>query len=335
MSNRKKNTLEIVARILILAVIIIAMAIIRPESFWTVTNLSQVVFQQAPFTMLMAFGMSLAIITKGIDVSMASVMVLSNYVSASFFLSGHYLLGTLVAFGIGIGFGLCNGLLISRIHVQPYIATFSVDFIALGLAYVVCNGNYIYGFPDSFRQLTNGELIPGLPNVALITIVVFILLFVVTRKTTFGRGLYAIGHNKDAAQLSGIKTDRIIFTLYAINGMLAALTGILYLSRLNAADPSIKGNLTMDSIAAALIGGIPFCGGKGTVVNTVIGALIIMFIRNGMNIMNISTNWQQTVVGAIILFSIFYDVFVQKIAKNMDKRKEEKAEELLEEKKAS
>lgn len=323
MLSKRQSALEILARLLILAFIVIAMAIINPTSFWSKANISQVVFQQAPFTILMAFGMSLAIITKGIDLSMASVMVLSSYLSASFFISGNYLLGVLVAFGVGIGFGLCNGFLISRIKVQPYIATFSIDFIALGLAYVICNGKYIYGFPDSFRTLTNGSLIPGLPNVALITIVVFFCLYVVTRRTTFGRQIYAVGHNKEAAKLSGIKTNRVIFTVFAINGMLAALTGILYLSRLNAADPSIKGSLTMDSIAAALIGGIPFSGGKGTVVNTVIGALIIMFIRNGMNIMNISTNWQQTVVGAIILFSIFYDLLIQKIGGKISKRGKE------------
>ncbi|MGM9640213.1 MAG: ABC transporter permease [Faecousia sp.] len=307
MSLKKQNRIDLLSRLLILVVVMAALAIIRPDAFLSVDNISQVVFQQAPFTILMAFGMSLAIISNGIDISMASTMVLSSYLSATFFQSGNYLVGLLVALGVGAGFGLCNGILISKVKIEPFIATFSVDFVALGLAYVVCDGKYVYGFPDGFRALTNGALIPGVPNVALITLVIFAVLFFVTKCTTYGRGLYSLGHNRKAARLSGIRSDGIIISVYVINGILAATTGILYLARLNAADPTIKGTLTIDSIAAALIGGIAFGGGKGSVVNTVIGALVIMFIRNGMNIMGVSTNWQQAVVGFVILFSIFYE----------------------------
>ncbi len=321
MSTRKQNLIDLLSRVAILLVVVAVLASMRTESFWTVENISQVVFQQAPYTILMAFGMSLAIISNGIDISMASVMVLSSYLSATFFKQGNYILGTLVAAGVGVGFGLFNGFLISKVKIEPYIATFSVDFITLGLAYVICNGSYIYSFPDEFRQLTNGALLFGIPNIALITLVIFIILFVLTRKTIYGRSLYMIGYNKVAARLSGIKVGNILLSVYVINGLLAAFTGVLYLSRLNAADPSIKGSLTMDSIAAALIGGIPFGGGKGTVLNTIIGALIIIFIRNGMNIMNISTNWQSAVVGFVILFSILYEVALKSLMNVAAKRK--------------
>lgn len=317
MSFKKQNSASLISHILILLAVIAVMAFLRPESFWTVNNLSTVILQQAPYTILMAFGMSLAILAKGIDISMASVMVLSCYLSAPFFKEGNWLLGVLIAFGVGIGFGICNGLLISKIRIEPFIATFSVDFVALGIAYVVCNGKYIYGFSNSFRWITNGELIPGIPNVALITIVVFLLLLFLTRYTIYGRELYSVGYNAVAAQHSGIRVDRMIISVYAINGSLAALTGILFLGRLNAADPSIRGTLTMDSIASALVGGIAFGGGKGSVVNTVIGALIIMFIRNGMNILGISTNWQQSVVGLIILLSTFYNLGIENVIKKI------------------
>lgn len=313
MPTKKQNLIDLLSRVAILIVVVAGLAILKTESFWTADNINQVVFQQAPYTILMAFGMSLAIISKGIDISMASVMVLSSYLSARFFQQENYLMGILVAAGVGIGFGMSNGLLISKVRIEPYIATFSIDFIALGLAYVICNGNYIYGFPDGFRSLTNGSLLFGIPNIALITFVVFIFLYILTKKTTYGRGLYSIGYNKEAARLSGIKVNRIILSIYIFNGLLAALTGVLYLSRLNAADPSIKGSLTMDSIASALIGGIPFGGGRGSVVNTIVGALIIIFIRNGMNIMNISTNWQSAVIGMVILFSILYEIFLKKL----------------------
>lgn len=321
MSLNKQNAIDLISRLLILVAVVAIMALLRADAFWSVDNLSAVILQQAPYTMLMAFGMSLAILANGIDISMASVMVLSCYLSAPYFQQGNWVTGCIIAFGIGIGFGVCSGLLISKIRIEPFIATFSVDFVALGIAYVACNGKYIYGFSDSFRWIANGELIPHVPNVALITILVFGILLFLTRHTTYGRGLYSIGFNAVAARHSGMQADRIVISVYAINGALAALTGILFLGRLNAADPSIKGTLTMDSIASALIGGIAFGGGKGSVINTVIGALIIMFIRNGMNIMGISINWQQAVVGFIILFSVFYNLAVQNLIKRVTAEK--------------
>lgn len=307
MSLNAKNRVDLLSRFLILIVVMVIMSILQPDAFLNWQNISQVIFQQTPFTLLMAFGMSLAIISNGIDISMASNMVLSSYLSGTFFRDGNYMMGILVAVGVGVAFGLLNGILIAKIKIEPFIATFSVDFVALGLAYVVCDGKYIYGFPDAFRALTRGTLIPGIPNIALITVAVFLILYFLTKHTVYGRSLYALGHNRKAARLSGMQADEIVISVYVINGLLASLTGILYLARLNAADPTIKGTLTIDSLASALIGGIAFGGGKGSVVNTIIGALVIMFIRNGLNIMDVSINWQQAVVGMVILFSVFYE----------------------------
>lgn len=307
MSLNAKNRVDLLSRFLILIVVMVIMSILQPDAFLNWQNISQVIFQQTPFTLLMAFGMSLAIISNGIDISMASNMVLSSYLSGTFFRDGNYVMGVLVAVGVGVAFGLLNGILIAKIKIEPFIATFSVDFVALGLAYVVCDGKYIYGFPDAFRALTRGTLIPGIPNIALITVAVFLILYFLTKHTVYGRSLYALGHNRKAARLSGMQADEIVISVYVINGLLASLTGILYLARLNAADPTIKGTLTIDSLASALIGGIAFGGGKGSVVNTIIGALVIMFIRNGLNIMDVSINWQQAVVGMVILFSVFYE----------------------------
>lgn len=307
MSLNAKNRVDLLSRFLILIVVMVIMSILQPDAFLNWQNISQVIFQQTPFTLLMAFGMSLAIISNGIDISMASNMVLSSYLSGTFFRDGNYVMGILVAVGVGVAFGLLNGILIAKIKIEPFIATFSVDFVALGLAYVVCDGKYIYGFPDAFRALTRGTLIPGIPNIALITVAVFLILYFLTKHTVYGRSLYALGHNRKAARLSGMQADEIVISVYVINGLLASLTGILYLARLNAADPTIKGTLTIDSLASALIGGIAFGGGKGSVVNTIIGALVIMFIRNGLNIMDVSINWQQAVVGMVILFSVFYE----------------------------
>ena len=196
MSVKKKNQIDLLSRFLILAVVCVGFALLRPEAFLSVDNITQVVFQQTPFTILMAFGMSLAIISGGIDISMSSTMVLSSYLSASYFQQGNYFMGIVVAFGVGLGFGLFNGVLISKVKIEPFIATFSVDFMALGLAYVVCNGEYVYGFSDGFRSIVNGYLIPGIPNVALVTFLVFAVLYFLTRRTIYGRTGYSLGHSQ-------------------------------------------------------------------------------------------------------------------------------------------
>lgn len=317
MTDYLKKNMDFLSRITILIIIVAAMSIINPSAFLNWNNLSTVMFQQAPFTILMSFGMTMAIITKGIDKSMASIVVLASMLSGNFFKNGNLAIGLLTALAVGAAAGLLNGVLITRVGVAPFIATYGTDFIALGLAYVVCAGKYIYDFPANFRTLTNGYLIAGVPNIALVTIIIFILLWFLTRRTIFGRSMYSAGFNFNATTLSGIDAKKTVTVVYIINGLLAAFVGVLYMARLNAADPNISGNLCLDSIAASLIGGTSFGGGKGSVSNAVIGAMIIVFIRNGMNIMNISTNWQQAVVGFVIIFSVFYEMVIEKQTKKL------------------
>jgi ribose transport system permease protein len=294
------------SRIMILAVIIAVMGFLKPNAFLTTKNLSTVIFQQAPFTILMSFGMTLAIITKGIDKSMGSVLVLTSVLCASFIKQEMYVAGILLALTLGGFCGLLNGILITRIGVAPFIATYGIEYTALGLAFVYTGGAYIYDFPPVFRVVSTGMTF-GVPNISLITFIIFILLYFLTQKTIFGRCMYQAGFNFNATCLSGINAKNTVTIVYVMNGLLAAITGILYMARLNAADPGISGNFTLDSIAATLIGGTSFGGGKGSVAGTVIGSLIIVFIRNSMNIMGVSTTWQQTAVGFIIMFSILLE----------------------------
>jgi ribose transport system permease protein len=307
-----KFIIEHYSRFIILLIIVGVMAKLRPVAFWTWANISTVVFQQAPFTMLMSFGMTLAIITKGIDKSMGSVLVLSSVISAGFIKNDQIVLGIFIALFVGLLCGLINGLLITKLGLFPFIATYGVDFVALGLAYVYTGGTSIYGFSNTFRLLSTGNY-HGITNLALITFVIFIILHILTTRTIFGRKMYSMGFNVRATALSGNNVDSTLTIVYIINGLIAAIAGILYMARLNAADPGIGGNFTLDSIAAALIGGTSFGGGKGSITNALVGALIIVFIRNGMNIMGIETTWQQTVVGFIILFSILLEAFTKKI----------------------
>lgn len=318
----KTKTIELFtkySRCLLLVLIVAAMAILKPEAFWTWENMSTVMFQQAPFTILMSFGMTLAIITKGIDKSMGSVLVLSSVLCASFIKSENYLLGIMIALLVGGICGLANGLLITRVGVAPFVATYGVEWVALGVAYIYTGGIYIYDFPVSFRNIGTGATL-GIPNLAIITTLIFLVLVFITTKTTFGRSIYYSGFNFNAATLSGINAKNTVTWVYVINGLLAAITGILYMARLNAADPGISASFTLDSIAATLIGGTSFGGGKGSVVYTVIGALIIVFIRNGMNIMGVPTTWQQTAVGFVIILSILLEAFTHKLTSTTEKK---------------
>ena len=253
--------------------------------------------------MLMSYGMTLAIITKGIDKSMGSVLVLSNVIAATLVKNKQILLGVMVALAIGIVCSVCNGLLITKAGIPPFVATYGIDFIALGLAYVYTGGASIYGFSDSFRMISTFS-IGGITSLAVITFVILLGLQFMMSCTTFGRGIFSTGTNFNATVLSGIDAGKTIIIVYVINGILAAVTGILYMARLNAADPGISGNFTLDSIAATLIGGNSFIGGEGSIANAAVGALIIVFIRNGMNILGVETTWQQAAIGFVILASI-------------------------------
>lgn len=308
-----KGFFEKYSRLLLLVVIVAGIGFVRPQAFLTWDNLSTVILQQAPLTILMSFGMTLAIITKGIDTSMGSVLVLSSVLGAGLIKSGFIIPGILIALTIGMFFGLINGVLITRVSVAPFIATYGVDLVTLGLAFVFTGGVYIYDFPVEFRAISNSLLFGAIPNLAIISFVIFVVLWFITRKTVFGRGFYSAGFNFNATVLSGINAKNTVTIVYVINGVLAAITGILYMARLNAADPGISSSFTLDSMAATLIGGTSFEGGKGSVAGTVVGAMIITFIRNGMNIMGVSTTWQQTAIGFIIILSIILEAVAQKL----------------------
>jgi ribose transport system permease protein len=307
------SILDKYSRILLLFFIIAGMGLLKSKSFLTYENLSTVIFQQAPFAILMSFGMTLAIITKGIDKSMGSVLIFTSVLCATFIKQEQYIIGISLALLVGIFCGTLNGILITRIGIAPFIATYGIEYVTLGLAFVYTGGQYIYDFPPAFRAIGTGKIF-GIPNLALITFLIFIILYFLTKMTTFGRRMYSAGFNFNATTLSGISAKNTVTLVYAINGLLAAVTGILYMTRLNAADPGISGNFTLDSIAATLIGGTSFGGGRGSVAGTVVGALIIVFIRNSMNIMGVSTTWQQTAVGFIIVFSILLEALSQYIS---------------------
>lgn len=298
-------------RILILLFIILGFSIATPDML-TVSNLTNVITQQAPFLMLISIGMTLSILTKGIDVSVGAVVALTSCLAAYFIKNGNIVTGIMVALFVGIVCGAMNGILITKVKLPPFIATYGMDWVVRGIAYIFMGGAMISGFSESFRVIATGKVM-GLSNLVIIAVIIVAILIFVTKKTIYGRELYATGTNPNAARLSGINTDRIIVSVYTIGGLMAAVAGLLYIARLNGAEAVIGTGFALQAMAATLIGGTTFQGGKGGIGNTVIGVLIMVFITNGMNLLGVSNLLQDGVIGLIIIFS----AVLEKVSQNM------------------
>jgi len=294
------------ARYMVLLVLLVTLTLLSP-AFMTFKNITNVL-GQASLLIIVSYGMTLAIITKGIDLSMGSVLALSSCVAASIIKSGNIMVGIFVGLLIGFTCGIINGIMITKVGLTPFIATYGMDWIARGLAYVFMGGTQCYGFTKAFRFLGSGYVM-GIPVLVIEVLVVTMILCFITYKTTYGRNIYAVGSNIKATRLSGVNTDRIVISVFAINGLLAAIAGFLYISRLNAAEALIGTDFTLNAIAATLIGGTPFTGGEGGVARTVVGAIIMTFLINGMNLLEISSYWQTATVGFVILLSLFIEKY--------------------------
>lgn len=274
--------------------------------FFTTSNLLNVA-QQSAIIAVLSVGMTFVIITAGIDLSVGSVLAFSGVVMASVLQSGLPIpVGILVGLIVGFGCGLVNGMLITSGKIPPFIATLGMMSIARGAGLWYTDGRPISGFDDSFRFLANGEIL-HIPVPVIIMLVVYGVAHFVLTRTKMGRYTYAIGGNEKAAVLSGINIKKYLNIIYGIAGLLSALGAVMLTARLNSAQPIAGIMYELDAIAATVIGGTSLFGGKGTVVGTLIGALIIGVLRNGLNLLGISSFIQQIVIGAVIIGAILLD----------------------------
>ena len=209
---------------------------------------------------------------------------------------------------VGTVFGAVNGLLITKGNMAPFIATLATMTIYRGLTLVYTDGNPITGIGDSFifKFVGRGYLF-GIPFPVVLMIISFILLFILLHKMTFGRKTFAIGGNEKASFIAGIKNDRIKTGIYALSGLMASLAGIIITSRLDSAQPTAGTSYEMDAIASVVLGGTSLSGGRGRLVGTLIGALIIGTLNNGMNLLGISSFYQQVVKGIVIIIAVLLD----------------------------
>lgn len=307
MKNYLKNNTAIIGPLVGLIIFSILLGFIN-DNFFTLNNMLNLL-RQVSVNALIAFGMTFVILTAGIDLSVGSTLALGSALTAGLLTSGmDPMLAVLIGLLIGFALGAINGLIITKGKVAPFIATLATMTIYRGATLVYTDGTPITGLSDSFtfEMIGKGYLF-GIPFPVIIMLVAFFILYFVQRKTVFGRQVYAVGGNEEAAKLSGIKTDGVKIWVYSITGMLAVLAGIIITSRLDSAQPTAGTSYELDAIAAVVIGGTSLAGGRGRIVGTLIGALIIGVISNGLNLLNVSSFYQQIVKGTIILVAVLFD----------------------------
>lgn len=290
---------------LILLIVVIS---IMNSAFLDLSNLLNLL-RQVSINGLIAFGMTFVILTGGIDLSVGSILALSSAFTAILITSG---LDPIVALIVGVlgGFllGVFNGVLVTFGSMAPFIATLATMTIFRGLTLVVTDGNPITNLGDSYMfQLFGKGYFFGIPVPAVTMIIVFIILAIILQKTTFGRHTYAIGGNEVASKISGIKVNRVKILIYGISGLMSALAGAILTSRLNSAQPTAGTSYELDAIAAVVLGGTSLTGGKGRIVGTFIGVLIIGVLNNGLNLLGVSSFYQQVVKGIVILIAVLID----------------------------
>ncbi len=282
--------------------------------FLTVSNLLNIA-EQATIIAIVAAGMTFVIITGGIDLAVGSVLAFSGVVMASALLRGLPLpLALLLGLGVGLTCGLINGLLITVGRLPPFIATLGMMSVARGAALMYTEGRPISGFTESFRSLATGEVLK-IPTPVIIMIVVYLIAHFVLRRTKLGRYTYAIGGNEEAALLSGINVRLYKTMVYGIAGLLSGLAAILLTARLNSAQPIAGMSYELDAIAATVIGGTSLLGGEGTITGTLIGALIMAVLRNGLNLLSVSSFFQQVVIGSVIILAVLIDMGLKRRGK--------------------
>ena len=288
-----------------LALLCAAFAVTAPH-FFTADNLLNVSLQ-ASITAIIAAGMTFVILTAGIDLSVGSIVALAGIVATAALKANVGLpLAVLLALAFGALSGGIAGTLVARLSVAPFIVTLALMTVWRGVAFLATEGRPVWDLPASFGRLGGGR-VAGIPFPTLVMAAVFVAAHVALTMTRFGRHVVAVGGNPEAARLAGIRTRRVVASVYVLCGTLAAGSGVLLASRMNSGQPNAGLMYELDVIAAVVVGGTSLSGGRGSIVGTLLGAMLIAVLRNGLNLLDVNSYVQQVVVGAVILLAVLFD----------------------------
>ncbi len=307
------------ARFMVLVGVCLVMSVLtRSEEhgfvFLNMNNLLNIV-RNASILIIIGVGETITLTARDVDLSVGSVLSLTSVVAA-IMLNRYgipFPLAILAALLIGAVLGLINGLLITYVGLPPFIATYGTLWVLFGFAYLILQGAVIYGFPAGFRVIGNGHLL-GIPMPIVVMTVVFLTGYLLLHHTTLGRRFFATGANIETARMSGIKVERVIVAAYAISGFLAAVAGLVLIAYTNGSEARIGDSYLLPVMAVVVMGGTSLAGGQGNLVGTLVAALIMAVIHNGMNILAVPAIWQSLVVGLLIIGTVLADQGLRKRA---------------------
>jgi ribose transport system permease protein len=291
---------------LIVLLVLFGAMTLASDEFLTGDNLANLARQVAIFGII-AVGQLLVILTAGIDLSVGSVLGLTGCVTAQLLVEGMPVpLAIVVGLLVGVALGLINGGLVAYGKLPPFIVTLGMLGIARGVVLVLTDASTVQPLPDSFGNIANGDFL-GLPNLLWMFLIVVVITAFVLRRTVFGRYIYAVGSNPESARLSGVPVTAVLVSVYSIAGLLAAVGGVLFASRLNAGIPTAGTGYELNAIAACVIGGASLFGAKGGAFGAAAGALIVATLNNGGNLLAVNAFYLQIIIGALILIAVAFD----------------------------
>lgn len=307
--------LDLLGRFGILIGLFILMGIFTALSpiFMTTTNMRNVLIQSGT-NAIIAAGMTFVILSGEIDLSVGSILAFSSVVGTTYIKNGEPIaVGILIMLGIGLAGGLLNGIFVAYFKFPSFITTLATMWLFRGLGYVYTEGQAVTGLPRDFRQIALGEFL-GIPNVIFFIAIVYAIAYFILARTTIGRHVYAVGDNDEAAHLSGVNVGRTLVIVFAISGFLSALGGVVYSSRLFSGQPVAGITYELSAIAAVVIGGTSLSGGIGSVLGTLVGAVFIATLMNGLVLNNVSAFWQQVLMGVVVLAAVAIDKYRKMIS---------------------
>lgn len=294
------------AGVLIGLIIIFGTFAVLSPTFLTGPNLLNIL-QQSSINACIALGMTLVIVSAGIDLSVGPTAALSAVIAASLLVAGVPVpLAILAALGVGVTAGLFNGILIAYAGLQPFIVTLGGLSLFRALALIYTGGNPIFGLPNEFRALFNGTFL-GIPASVVLVGTLALLAWILLNRTVFGEYILAVGGNREAAHVAGVPVKRTILGVYMISGAMASTAALILTGRLGAAEPTMGTLWELDAIAAAAIGGASLMGGRGSIIGTIMGAIILGGLRNGLTLLNVQAFYQLLATGIIIIIAMLID----------------------------
>ena len=297
--------------LIFISVVLILLFSVLNENYLTASNM-MIILRQASLLALLGMGQTIILLSGNIDLSIGSMIALSTVIYAPMLKNGvPFMIPVILMMLTGMVLGLLTGLIVTRLKVPPFIATFATNYIYRGTAWLLMGNMIIYDFSENFRFIGKGMFLK-IPVTIVFMLLVGMVLYILLTKTTWGHRIYFVGSNYKAAEFSGIKVNKVIISAYVTGSLICAFTGVVYLARLNAAEPGTGATFALNSIAVALIGGTSIRGGKGGVVGTIIGAIIISTIQNGMNFLQVSSDLQSLYLGVIIILAVFMNQFVER-----------------------